>query len=397
MPIKNLTLGLCLLLAGRALAQNQTHIVHSGDTVSALASHYHTTWNAIAHASGLSNKERLKLGQKLVIPVTFDRKATASVPKSGNYTVREGDSDWTISHRAGIEASKLHKLNPSVHWTALQVGSRLLVPGVHAEKAKVAVAPLRSKFALVAKDSVVVRDAPSRAADMIVTVDQGTRVSVIARDGDWYHLRFPKGTEGWVRGDMLQAAAMKIAKHRRSTIHVAMSHATPSSSDNGYRLASDTSQQKVIDTAKKYRGVRYVWGSASRSGTDCSGFALQVYRSQGIRLPRTSTQQATVGRAVHGQLQAGDLVFFKTTRTSRISHVGIYVGNGKFIHASSGGGHVQVNSLREGYYRNRFATARRFVKGATAKPKAEKVAEQPTNDPVAVVAPMATETAPPSK
>jgi hypothetical protein len=70
-----------------------------------------------------------------------------------------------------------------------------------------------------------------------------------------------------------------------------------------------------------------------------------------------------------GSLNKGDLVFFKTTRGKRIGHVGIYVGNGKFIHASSGGGKVQVNSLNEGYYNRRFVTARRVAKVSSVAAK----------------------------
>jgi len=112
----------------------------------------------------------------------------------------------------------------------------------------------------------------------------------------------------------------------------------------------------------------------SRSGTDCSGFTSQVFRAQGVKLPRTSREQSTVGfRVGRDQLRPGDLVFFHTSRGSRITHVGIYVGNGKFIHASSSGGCVQVDSLLEDYYNNRFSTARRLMKAP--KPTPEELAK----------------------
>jgi cell wall-associated NlpC family hydrolase len=85
-------------------------------------------------------------------------------------------------------------------------------------------------------------------------------------------------------------------------------------------------------------------------------------------LPRTSASQATVGTAVRrSDLKVGDLVFFRTTRSSRISHVGIYIGNNRFIHASSGRSmRVRTNSLGESYYNSRFAGARRLP-GLTKK------------------------------
>jgi cell wall-associated NlpC family hydrolase len=131
----------------------------------------------------------------------------------------------------------------------------------------------------------------------------------------------------------------------------------------------------ILEKANSMRGVRYHWGEASRSGTDCSGFTSQVFKSQGVRLPRTSREQASVGQRVsHNDLKPGDLVFFHTTRGHRVSHVGIYVGHGKFIHASSGGGKVQVNSLADGYYAHRLVTARRV------KTKAAHKAAEPSHE-----------------
>jgi peptidoglycan endopeptidase LytF len=126
--------------------------------------------------------------------------------------------------------------------------------------------------------------------------------------------------------------------------------------------------ERLLSTAEGFRGVRYRYGAASRSGTDCSGFTSQVFRSVGVRLPRVSRDQARIGTPVSGgQMKPGDLVFFHTMRGKRITHVGIYMGKNEFIHASSGGGRVQISSLNDRYYHNRFVTARRVVKGAKSK------------------------------
>ncbi|MEJ5170871.1 MAG: C40 family peptidase, partial [Fimbriimonadales bacterium] len=121
----------------------------------------------------------------------------------------------------------------------------------------------------------------------------------------------------------------------------------------------------VLGTAFAMRGTRYRYGASSRSAVDCSGFTRLVFQRHGVSLPHSSRAQANVGVSVpKSQLQKGDLVFFKTNRGTRINHVGIYIGDGKFIHASSGGGKVQVNSLNEGYYAKRFAGARRVAKAS---------------------------------
>ena len=116
----------------------------------------------------------------------------------------------------------------------------------------------------------------------------------------------------------------------------------------------------IITTAKKQLGKPYVFGSASGRSFDCSGFTYYVFKQHGINIPRTSTAQASVGKKVSRQnLQAGDLVIFSNTYKAGPSHVGIYLGNNKFIHASSGGKKVIVSSLNSSYYNRKFSYGRR--------------------------------------
>lgn len=116
----------------------------------------------------------------------------------------------------------------------------------------------------------------------------------------------------------------------------------------------------VVTYAYKFMGKPYVWGAAGPSAFDCSGFTLYVYRAFGVSLGHYTGTQFATGQAVSkGDLLPGDLVFFNTD--SSISHVGIYVGGGQFIHASSGSGKVIVSSLSGGYYDSRYAGARRVI------------------------------------
>lgn len=106
----------------------------------------------------------------------------------------------------------------------------------------------------------------------------------------------------------------------------------------------------------------YLWGGTTTSGIDCSAFCQRVMKfALGIDIPRTSIMQSTVGEPVEREnLQFGDLVFFNTIG-SRISHVGIYLGESVFAHSSSSGG-VKTSSLNEDYYNAKYVTARRVIK-----------------------------------
>ena len=416
MPNKTLTLGIGLLIGAGATLASSTYTVRKGDTLSQIAERLHTSERSLREANGLGKKNTLHLGMKLTVPggktAAKTHKAAPPAHSGDTYTVKAGENDWIIANRAGIKLSVLHTLNPDVRWSSLQPGAHIRIPGGRAVAAKTP--RLRSRYAVVTGDAVSVRKQQGVGGDLICTVDAGTRVSVLARDGGWYMLRFPKGTVGWVRGDLLKPVAApgverpatvvakrtthtapskvvhtekksyvsairrkpsntvktaqpsraeRIAKWNKHVANVQARYAKKAQRGHRYVVAPLTNGGDLIARAETFKGVRYSWGSASRSGTDCSGFTTQVFRGEGVKLPRTSREQSTVGNKVgRDKLAKGDLVFFHTGRGSRVTHVGIYMGGGKFIHASSGGGKVQVNNLSDGYYSNRFVTGRRVPK-----------------------------------
>jgi cell wall-associated NlpC family hydrolase len=250
----------------------------------------------------------------------------------------------------------------------------------------------------------------------VTLLDQGDRVTVTRKAGDWYQVDLDDGRSGWIRSDFLEVSSRQsVASSRRSERSSAASSErssserritasskskrsreserearsstrkrtrTASSSTRRNRSASYSrpryvrsasytrrrarseaqapeASTDVIRTAYAYRGVRYRYGGSSRSGFDCSGFTSFVYQRNGISLPHNAAAQFSQGKRVSsGERKPGDLVFFSTTRRG-ISHVGIYVGDGKFVHASSGGGRVRVDSLNSGYYAKRYRGSRR--------------------------------------
>jgi cell wall-associated NlpC family hydrolase len=123
--------------------------------------------------------------------------------------------------------------------------------------------------------------------------------------------------------------------------------------------------EEILRTAKKYLGVKYIWAANGPSAFDCSGFTKYVFKKNGISLPRYSGHQANLGKKIKFEnLEKGDLVFFDTAKkfTQTVNHVGIFIGNHKFIHASSGGKKVMITSFKEKkFYKNKFLYARRIV------------------------------------
>lgn len=129
----------------------------------------------------------------------------------------------------------------------------------------------------------------------------------------------------------------------------------------GRNTSREIKVDKVLKTAKKYLGVPYVWGGTSPSGFDCSGFTHYALLQNGVIVPRTTELQYNSGTAVSkSNLRPGDLVFF-TTYKAGPSHVGIYLGDNQFIHASSGAGKIVISDIRNTYYAQRYIGARRVM------------------------------------
>ncbi|MBE6964073.1 MAG: NlpC/P60 family protein [Ruminococcaceae bacterium] len=186
---------------------------------------------------------------------------------------------------------------------------------------------------------VPVRSGASVDAPMLALLNTGTEVTITGLTNGWYAVTCRYGTKGYIRSDFLDMTGTR----------------------------SSTSGSGIAATARSYLGVRYVWGGASPSGFDCSGFTQYVYRRHGYSLSHSASAQWLYGPGSKvwsiGALQSGDLVFFNDPSRNNgkaCSHAGIYIGNGQFIHASSAKEGVIVSSLTSGYY-NRYFIGGRHV------------------------------------
>jgi len=124
-------------------------------------------------------------------------------------------------------------------------------------------------------------------------------------------------------------------------------------------------KNRIVQSAKHYLGGKYVWGGTQPKGFDCSGYVKYLYAQQGIRLPRTAYAQSKVGKYVSKKsLKKGDLLFFLTDKKRHIpiTHVGMYIGNDKFIHAASRKKGIIISSFSKSKYHKYFVKAKRIIK-----------------------------------
>ena len=138
-------------------------------------------------------------------------------------------------------------------------------------------------------------------------------------------------------------------------------------------------EKLLVDEALTWLGTRYKYGGKAYNGTDCSGLTMQVYmKALGIALPRSSREQQQFCKSIHkSKLNAGDLVFFCTGRDkTRVSHVGLYVGNGQIIHSSASRG-VIVSRLEEKYYTSTYHSSGHVQRKTSSKPVKKIKPEKP--------------------
>ena len=139
-------------------------------------------------------------------------------------------------------------------------------------------------------------------------------------------------------------------------------------SDKRHNLAQsamDYNKENILLNAKKHLGGKYVWGGTHPKGFDCSGYTQYIYKKEGVSIPRTAYEQSKVGKEVSRfDLKKGDLLFFLTDKSRGIpvTHVGMYIGYGKFIHAASRRQGIIITSLDDSKYSLLFVKATRIIK-----------------------------------
>jgi len=197
--------------------------------------------------------------------------------------------------------------------------------------------------------SVRMRDGASLDANIIGVYSNKETVNIIGVNGDWYKVQLGDKT-GYVFSDYV------ALNGGASEVHTG-------TSANGVSTGeSSSSGQAIVDTAMKYLGVPYVWAGTSPSGFDCSGLVYYVYKENGYNINRTAASIYQNGTSVDkSELQVGDAICFTSSSYGTIGHVGIYIGGGQFIHASSGSGSVVISDLSSSYYTNHYYGARRIV------------------------------------
>ena len=296
------TICLILLTLPQLVLASKSHIARKSESLQSIARKYHVSVNEIKSVNNLT-ASRVRKGTRLIIPSHAEpqqKKVTAAAHKD-TYKVSKGDTLPKIAKTTGVKMADIRSLN-GLRGNRIKTGQVLI---------------------LVAAET---------ATDT-------------------------------VRTNRLQLVNKDLLNEQELTDTLA--ELTDLESDQPVDLAKTLEANQTINSLKKsaysFLGARYRFGGSSRSALDCSSFTQQVFRELSVKLPRTAREQFYVGSEVmRGDLRKGDLVFFQTY-ASFPSHVGIYLGNRKMIHASSHEHRVVISTMDTPYYLSRYLGARRMT------------------------------------
>ncbi len=226
----------------------------------------------------------------------------------------------------------------------------------------------KSDSVYLTKSGVNLRQDATTNSSSLGRLSTGTRLTRTGIGDGWTRVKTSSGKEGYVATNFLTTEAPAVPTPRPTTRTASKPAATTKENTEVKEEASAPSGtiSQVISNAKSLLGVRYVYGSASRSGADCSGLIYYAYRNAGISVPRSSRDYASFGTKVSlSNIKAGDVVAMDTRSgdgKTMITHVGLYIGGGEMIHASSSLGKVVRTSLSRylGYSSVKLITIRRI-------------------------------------
>jgi cell wall-associated NlpC family hydrolase len=351
------------------------YFVKDGDTLSEVARLFRTDVERLSDLNHLGGSE-IRVGQKLRIPdpaprpvITQAPQAPASTPASAPatrrhdadaervqqalcreetvyHTVAAGDTLFAISRRYGTDVGDLLRLNGLKRRSRLAIGQKILVrrsgPRTHTVAAGDTLYRLARRYHVPESDLVRLNHLDGAALDL------GQRLLVEPCD--------PYAAAGAVPPPLGGPATAPQSADGALAVGAPTAAAT-----DVVPVAAEGVTERVIKLARTMLDIPYRFGGTTMRGIDCSGYVQRVFAMIDLQLPRTAREQYAIGARIdRDELAVGDLVFFRTY-ASFPSHVGIYLGDNLFIHASSVVRKVTIDSIDLPYYRKRFLGARRLV------------------------------------
>lgn len=316
------------------------HTIKNGDSLYTIARKYDTNVAELQKANNIKKGEILKLGKVLKVPsnAKADKKiAQKNSVKSTAHTICQGDTLFAIARKYHTTVDGIRRANGIKSGETLKLGRMIQVPQ------NTNIQNSNKKIVQVATKTTKLNKEDKKAIKTLAAKNNQSNKAL--------------------KTALISHAAPLASNHAQKNNQKLSTKSTKSEN------ICNVEPTRITSLAKQKLGKKYVWGATGNKDTfDCSGLTTYVYKKNGISLPRRAIAQSKVGKAVSKkELRKGDLVFFDTSKNRKgyINHVGIYIGDGKFIHASSAKNKVVITDLSKSFYNERFKVARRVTPPAS--------------------------------
>ncbi|WP_338450137.1 LysM peptidoglycan-binding domain-containing protein [Niallia oryzisoli] len=325
-----------------------SYTVVSGDTLSKIAYRSGISLTDLRAMNGISG-DLIYAGQTLKVPAggstsAANPSAAPAVAASGStYTVVSGDTLIKIANRYGISLAELQSWN-GISGSLIYPGQVLKVSGGSVASTPVVTEPTNAV------------PTTNNASGSVYVIKSGDTLGKIALQTG-LNVSQLKALNGLTSDLIFPGQTLKISG-TASTSVTPVTNNTQGGTQTSVVEASTPTIAEVLNHAKKLIGVPYVFGGQTPAGFDCSGFIYYVFNQAGESISRLSAAGYYDRAFEVSSPQVGDLVFFKDTYIKGISHLGIYIGNGEFIHAGSDG--VDISSVNNVYWKSHFDSYKRF-------------------------------------
>lgn len=355
------------------------------------------------------------LKRKILIPAA----AIMAMSSSMNVLADENEVDnkyneitykvATVTPKIGLNVRSTPELNDQNKIFAVSKGTKLDVVGEQNGWYKVELENnkfgwVNSRYIELTNEDIYVnvdrlnfRSDKSLKSNIYQVLEKGTKIELIDQAEDWLRVKY-NGKEGYVYSKYVtdekpevevgsdetisnkevdnrtQSSTTSSSKpssndqintsnNNKTNYNQSQSNSTVKEESTSSNISSSNKQSAIVSLAKAQIGKPYVWGAEGPSSFDCSGLTSYVYKNAaGISIPRTSTAQSTYGTTVsRSNLKPGDLIFSSTNGTGKVSHVGIYIGNGEMIHAPKPGDVVKKTNINSDYWNDVYLWAKRVL------------------------------------
>lgn len=215
--------------------------------------------------------------------------------------------------------------------------------------------------AYIKSTSVNLRSESNTNSEVKKSLSQNTEITIIGEENDWYKVKYGDMI-GYVLKSLVSDKKVETSSRGTQIDRTGNQDINEEKTEPVVKSSNDVTGKDIVEYAKTYLGFPYKYATAGPNSFDCSGFTSYVYKHFGYTISRSSKAQVNEGVEVQKEnLQLGDIIIFLNTSKTAIGHVGIYIGDGQFIHASSSTTGVIISSLSKGSYPARYVTARRII------------------------------------